>query len=858
MLRADQREEWLEEWLAELGALERAHADGVEGLPGATSFALGAIPHAVWTRTEGWTMDQLFQDLKYALRGLRRSPGFAFVAVLTLALGIGANGAIFSLVNGLVLRDPVGVHEPDRLVQVARSYASAPRWDNFSWPALKLIAEEDRAFEGVAGHRGQTFILGRGQDVERVAGSAVTGNYFDVLGVRPFVGRLLQEADEAADSDPVVVLSHALWQGRYGADAQLIGQTVPIGARPHVVVGVAPPGFVGIVNVGPRPELWVPATPVHLSTLSAERVELWGFSWIDGFARLRDDVTVGGARAAMESVSAQLQAASPNNGDMIVELEAGLGLDPETRRAARATSVVLLVIVGLVLLITCTNVANLFLARATARRGEVAVRQALGASRRRLLRQMITESSVLALLATALAAPLVALSGRLLPSLLPYNVAVSLSPDVRVYVALGITGLVAGLLFGAAPAWSSARGDAAKALRDAKATVDRSRTRLRDVLVVAQLALSLGLVSGTALLGRSVANASSADAGFDATGVLAGRVDLGLTGRYDDASGYALMRQLFDRARQEPGVRAATLASQVPLAGGHARASVRRPEDPDEFVEAEFTVVGPDYFATMGIPIVRGRALRGFDQEPEPVIVVNERLAEHFWPGEEPIGQVLERAEQEWRVVGVSGDVRLRSLRAQPNPAVYYPIDHAYDSWMALHIAGDGGRTPARASLSSIISSVDPELPTLAVYDLGRVQTESMGETRTIGVLVGAFAFLALILAAVGLYGLISFTASQRVRELGIRMALGARPSSLMTLVVGRGAVLSVLGVGLGVLVSLGLGGALEGLLYGVAPSSAPVLIVSAVVLLAAAAAASGIPAWKASRIDAASSLRSS
>lgn len=858
LLRADQREEWLEEWLAELRALNRAHADGVEGLPSAMSFALGAIPHGVWTRTEGWTVDRLFQDLKYAFRGFRRSPGFAFVAILTLALGIGANGAIFSLVNGLVLRDPAGVHQPDRLVQVARSYASAPRWDTFSWPALKLIAEEDGAFDGVAGHRGQTFILGRGQEVERVSGSAVTGNYFEVLGVPPMLGRLLQPADEAGDIDPVVVLSHALWQSRYGADPALIGQTIPIGARPHVVVGVAPPDFVGVVSVGARPELWVPATPVHLSMLSEGRQESWGFSWIDGFARLRDGVTLEGARAAMESVSAQLQAATPNNGDMIVELEAGLGLDPQSRRAAQATSVVLLVIVGLVLLITCTNVANLFLARATARRGEVAVRQALGASRRRLLRQMITESSVLALLATVLAVPLVALSGRLLPSLLPYNVAFSLSPDIGVYIALAATGLVAGLLFGAAPAWSSARGDAAQALRDSKATVDRSRTRLRDVLVVAQLALSLGLVSGTALLGRSVANASAADAGFDAAGVLAGRLDLDLTGRYDDATGYAFMRQLLDRARQEPGVRAATIASQVPLAGGHARASVRRPENPDDFFEAEYTVVGPGYFETMGIPIVRGRALGGFDEEPEPVVVVNERLAELFWPGEDAIGQMLERGGQEWRVVGVSADVRMRSLRAAPNPAVYYPIDHAYDSWMVLHIAGAGDRTPPTAALASIVGSIDPELPMLAVYDLGRVHVESMGETRTIGALVGAFALLALMLAAVGLYGLISFAASQRVRELGIRAALGARPSSLMTLVVGRGVVLSLLGVGLGVLVSIGLGGALEGLLFGVAPSSVPVLLVSALVMLAAAAVASGIPAWKAGRVDAASSLRGS
>ncbi|MDX1495736.1 MAG: ABC transporter permease, partial [Longimicrobiales bacterium] len=358
------RREWLEEWHAELAALMDAGGGRSRGLPSPVGFAMGAFPHALWMRTEGWTMESVFQDVRYAFRVLGRSPGFTAVAVLTLALGIGANGAIFSLVNGLVLKDPVGIQDPHRLVQIARSYDTDPRWDNFSYPAMQTIATEARALSGVAGYSPTAFILGDGVDTEQVAGQYVTGTYFPLLGVVPHRGRLLQPADDLRPGEhPVVVLSHALWTRRYGGDPGVVGETVQIGARPYDVVGVAPAGFAGVENIGAPPELFVPLMqdPGYRGELLFDE---WGASWIYLVGRLADTVTFQEAQASMSVVAGRRRAAAAVNAGIEVLLAPGVGLDPQDRREANQLSMILALIVGVVLLLTCTNVANLFLARA--------------------------------------------------------------------------------------------------------------------------------------------------------------------------------------------------------------------------------------------------------------------------------------------------------------------------------------------------------------------------------------------------------------------------------------------------------------------------------------------------------------
>jgi putative ABC transport system permease protein len=855
---ADRRQEWLGEWLGELGALSEARARGATGLPTPVGFAAGAIPHAMWMRTEGWSVDSVLQDLKYSARVLRRSPGFTTVAALTLALGIGANAAIFSLVNGLVLRHPAQVQQPERLVQIARSYEDAPRWDNFSWPALQTIRAEGRVFAGVAGYSSAAFALGRGVETEQVLGQQVTGNYFEVLGVTPHVGRLIQPSDDVEPgAHAVVVLSHALWERRYGADPEIVGDVVQIGAEPYAVIGVAPEGFTGVETIGSPPALFVP-TMQNGGYRGETLFDLWGASWIQVVGRLAEGVSIEEAQAAMSVVSARLREADSVNESIEVLLAEGVGLDPEERQEAGQVSAILAMIVGLVLLLTCTNVANLFLARASARRTEVGVRRAMGAGRGRLVRQLVTESSLLAVLATLLAVPIVMVAGDLLPALFPYRLSVSVGADARVYGFLVGIGLATGLLFGAAPAWAASRRDVAGVLRDGASTGGRTRTRMRDGLVVAQLGLSLGLVAGAALLGRSVLNARSADAGFDPAGLVAGTVDLFSSGRYDESTGTELYRSLLAEAERTPGVVSATLANQMPLVGGHSRATVRPAGREEPAFEAEYVVVGPRYFETLGIPLVRGRALGGLDGEPERVVVVNEALAAMYWPGEDAVGQELDGRGTTWRVVGVAGDVQMRSLRSRGNPAVYYPAAQDYSPLMVLHLRTERGAGIQPAAVRRMVAAVDPQLPVGSVTDLGAALTASMGETRTFGWLVGVFAALALALAAVGLYGLVSYGASQRVREIGIRMALGAEPESLVRLILGRGLAIGVLGVALGMVVAFGLGSALRGLLFGVTHTDPVVLGGAAALLMAAAGLAAWLPARRASRVDAAVSLRES
>jgi predicted permease len=804
---------------------------------------------------EGWTMDSITQDLRFAARVMRRSPGFTLVGALTLALGIGANGSIFSLVNGLLFRAPGGITEPERVVQLARSYEEDPRWDNFSWPAMELIADEARALSGVAGFSDTPFVIGRGAQTEQVVGQLVSGRYFEVLGVGPALGRLIQPADDVVPgAHPVVVLSHALWVRRFGSDPGVVGTTLHVGSAPYEIIGVAPEGFMGAESLGTAPLVWIPAM-MHQGFRDRLPFDQWGWSWIEVVGRLRDGVTVAEARASMEVVQTRLREADSLNEGILVLVGEGLGLEPAERAEATRTAQVLALIVILVLLLACTNVANLFLSRATSRKSEVGVRMALGAGRGRVARQLITESLGLALVATLLAAPLVVFAGRFLPVVFPYALSVSVGTDARVLLFLVVVGLVTGLVFGAAPAWVSSRRSVTDTLREGASTGGRTKTRLRDVLAVSQLGLSLGLVAGAAMLGRSVINANSADPGFQPDGLVAGFVDLLPTGRYDTETGRDLWARLVSAAADLPGVSAATLASQTPVVGGHSRSTVRPAGRDDIDYEAEYVVVGPDYFETMGIPIVRGRGLGGLDDEPERVVVVNEALAAMFWPGEDPVGRELDRGET-WRVVGVARDVQMRSLRAAARPAVYYPLSQVYSSFMALHVRGVGGATLDADRLRGLVESLDPELPVATVVAVREGIAASMGETRAIGFLVGASAALALVLAAVGLFGLVSYGASQRVRELGIRLALGARPGSLARLILARGITLAVMGVIAGLGIAFVLGKALEGLLFGISETDPATLALASGGLLLTAGIAAWLPARRAARVDAGVSLR--
>ncbi len=854
------RSDWLEEWVGELAALAERDRTGREGgYPGRWSFLLGALPHAAWTLKEEWTVDSVMQDVRYGLRILRRGPGFSLVAILTLALGIGANGAIFSLVNGLLLRSPPGVVEADRLVQIARSYDDAPRWDNWSWPAYRLIQEESDLLAGVAGFSPRTVVVGIGQETEPAGGEFVSGRYFGLLGIQPALGRVLGPMDEVAPgAHPVVVLSYTYWQQRFAGDPGVVGTTLQIGGASYEVVGVAQEGFVGVDATGSAPDLWLPAyqRPFSAGTESFQR---WGSSWFYLFGRLGPGVSYPAAEASMDRISMLLREASEINGEMRVLTAPGVGLSPEERAEARQITLLLAGIAFLVLLLTCANVGNLLLARATTRGMEMGVRQALGAGRLRLVRQLVTESVALALAAGAVTVPLLMWTGGLLDQLFPMALRVSLAPDLRVYLFLGGVALAAGFLFGAVPAWATARRDLAGTLRAAGTAGGRGKTRLRDLLVVGQLAISLGLVSGAALLGGSVLNANRPDPGFDPDNLMVGFINLFATGQYEGEAVVEFQDRLLAELEAIPGVTHAALAGQAPVLGGHARTTVRaadRPDDPEAQFEAEYNVVTPGYFETLGIPLVRGRLFREPAQEAEPVAIVNQALARLYWPGADAVGQELLRGEDRLRVVGVVADVQMRSLRAPANPGVYYPHHQEVEAYMVPHVRFRGGAAAVRAGLQGAVAAVDPQVPITRITELKPGLAASLAETRTFGVVVSIFAALALVLSVVGLYGLISYGVAQRSREMGIRLALGAQGGRLVGLVLRRGLVLSVLGLVAGLGVAFGMGKALEGVLFGVTPGNPVALVASGALLLAAGTLAAWIPARRASRVDAAVSLK--
>lgn len=514
----------------------------------------------------------------------------------------------------------------------------------------------------------------------------------------------------------------------------------------------------------------------------------------------------------------------------------------------------------MVLLLTCASVGNLFLARAATRETEMGVRQALGAGRARLVRQLLTESLVVALAAAAVAVPLVRGAGEPLPAFLPVSVVVSLTPDLRVYLLLAAVGVAAGLLFGAAPAWSLARRDTSRTLREGGTTGGPARTRLRDALVVAQLSISLGLVSGAALLGQSVLNAQRTDPGFDPDNLLVGFLNLHATGRYELDEMAAFQERLLREMETIPGVARAALASQAPVLGGHARSSVTaadRPDDPAASFEAEYTVVTPGYFETLGIPLLGGRTFGQPPQEPEGVVVVNEALARRYWPGEEAVGKELLRREERMRVVGVVGNVQMRSLRAPPNPGVYYPFHQMPEGYLAVHLRVAGAPSAAIPALRRAVSAVDPEIPVTGVTELREGLARSLSETRMFGAVVAVFAGLAMVLSLLGLYGLVSYGVAQRSRELGIRLALGAGGPALVRMVLARAGKLAGLGLVLGIGAALAVGRGLEGVLFGVEPTNPWALGAASAVLVLSALLAAWIPARRASRVDAAVSLRS-
>lgn len=819
----------------------------------------------------------LVHDLRYALRTLRRNPGFALAAALTLALGIGANTTIFSVINAVLLRPRAEVREPDRLVQVYTSDYSGPWYGASSYADYLDFRAGAAGLSGIAAFAPSPINFSTGGAASRVWGEEVSGNYFTVLGVRPALGRTFApDVDRARGAKPVAVLSYALWQRAFGADYGVVGREVRVNGYPFTVIGVAPPHFSGSIR-GVQADIWVPYVMRGVLSLGAGGtqgdVELMrrGDRGLFIIGRLAPGATLATVQASFDVIARRLHEAYPQYwSDMHEEPRAITLLSerdsrvlPQLRGAVVGFFALLMTVVGLMLLICCANVANLLLARAASRRSELSIRLALGAARGRLVRQLLTETAVIALLGGAVGLLIAKWAMGLLMAFkppLPVPVALDISLDGRVLAFTALVTAFTGFIAGAAPALGAARLDLVSSLKGSTSGSGgrRRRPALRNVLVVSQVATCVILLTMAGLLLRSLRAAQNADLGFDPSGIAVFSMELGSQG-YSEARGRAFYDDLLGRVVSHPGVRAASLAESTPLGLAYSRRGVGvEGYQPERGEELEFgaNIVGPGYFGVMFIPLERGREFTARDRAGSlPVAIVNQSFARRFWPGEDPIGKRIQVGDQPREVIGIAHDSKTRSLNESPAPFFYLPYLQRYQPKMTLEVRSARGAAVIIPVVRREIAVLDRDLP---------VQSGTMEEAlglsllpqRAGATLLGIFSALGLVLASIGLYGVVAYAVAQRTRELGIRVALRAESSDIYRVVLGHGAKLTVLGLVIGIVAALMLARLARGVLFGVSPADPLTLSSVAAILAAVALMASYIPARRATRVDPLTALR--
>ncbi|MCM2257998.1 MAG: ABC transporter permease [Vicinamibacteria bacterium] len=811
-------------------------------------------------------MDTLLQDLRYAARQLLRSPGFTLVATLSLGLGIGANATIFTWMDAVLFQPFPAVPEQHRLVSFD-TVNSAGEPISTSWPDFRDFKAQSRSLVLWASEE-RAMSLVWGGVAERAWGVLVSGDYFDALGVRAIAGRTFTpEESRVPDTHPVIVLSHGYWQRRFAGRPEVVGQAVTLNNRAFTIVGIAPEGFVGS-SVGLRYDFFAPMM-MQKALLEGDRLELRGHRWLSVAGRLKPGATLEQAQAEARTIAAALAQAYPRNNEGMTAAVGPLWLSRGgAARAMRPLLFVLMAVVAAVLLIACANLANLLLARALGRGREIAIRLSLGAGRARVVRQLLTESALLALLGAG-AGILVAYwsTGLFMFFAPPADLPIGLNAavDLRAFgFALALGGLTA-IVFGMTPALAASRPDVIAVLRDGAATLTggRGRTRLKNGLVVVQVALALVLLVGAGLLVRALRSGEAFATGFDTDRVLLASVDLFPNG-YDRERGLAFYAAAQQALAELPAVESASLAQRVPLALGGTNSSgfqfegyTPRDDDPAQIYT---NLVGASYLKTIGIPLREGRDFAAEDRAGQlPVAIVNEVVAERYWPGQSPLGRRLRPGGDTWlTVVGVAKNTRLRSLDERPLPMVYMPIGQQYTSAaVALHVrAREGDPAGLAPAVTEALRRLDPALPVFGVRTLREATSAATYPQRMASTLLTAFGALALALATLGLYGVLAWAVGQRRREMGIRLALGGRRRDVFVMVVREGLGLATLGIGCGLLGAFGLARALGRLLLGVSPAD-PVTYASVVLLLGTAAAvACAIPARRAAATEPATALR--
>ena len=792
----------------------------------------------------------VLRDTRYALRQLARTPGFTFVAILTLALGIGATSAIFSVVYGVLLR-PLAYPHPDSLVRV---HEVLQKFGRFSVAPATFLdwRAQNTVFERIAAINTTGATLVGAGGAERISGGLGFLGPFDLLQIAPALGRTFRPEEEAMGKDTVVILSHGMWQRRFGGDPAILGQPITLSGVPMTVIGVMPAGFAFMPGV----EFW---RPLALGPKPSR-----GGHFLGVLARLKPGVTIEQAGAEIKGISERLAlqypAASANESAEVV------GLHDSVVAGVRPALLTLLSAVGVVILIACANVANLLLVRASVRSKEIAIRTALGAGRGRLVLQMLSESMVLALAGGSVGVLLAYLAIRPIQTLSAGSIprAGDVWIDGSVLLFSLVVSIATGILFGLAPAWQASRSTIGSVLKEGgRSSTSASGRWLRSALLVGEVAMSIVLLVGAALLLRSFSRLTNVDPGFRPEHVLAFRVALPGTTYPEDQHRIGFFSKLLERLDGLPDVTSAGMIQTLPMRGDNILSFTiqGRPQPkPNEEPSANYRVVSPKYFEAVGIPLLRGRALSDRDGAQAPkVALVDQKFVDRHFPTEDPIGKGIDignGTDGYYEIVGVVGSVRDASLEQPPGPTMYTPFDHDTYSgmWVVARTAGDP--TSLSAAVRQTVQSIDPTLPAFAMTPLATVVSDSVAQRRFSVLLLGVFASIALFLSAVGLYGVVAYTVSQRTQEIGLRVAIGAQRSDVMRLVVGGGLRLAVIGVVLGVVCALSLAELVSTMLYEVTPFDPASYAATALVLLAVAALACYVPARRAMRVDPIVALR--
>lgn len=808
-------------------------------------------------------MGSLLQDVRYGIRMLLKNPGFTVIAVLTLALGIGGNATVFSWIRGTLLHPIPAVAESSRLVALETVMPNGA-YRTSSYPDYRDYSEQNQVFSGMIGFELLPVNMswnGHAQD-QRVWGEIVTENFFDVLGVRAARGQVFHAKDAGAQNgDPYIVLGNNFWRRQFNADPGIVGRTIEINLRSFTVIGVAPAGFQGTI-VGIAADYWVPMM-MQPVVLPGENLQQRSPTFVHLMGKLKPGVTLGQAQANISTIAQHLAQEYPGSDRGISMTVSPVWKAHYGAQDILLSGLIFLCIVALlVLLIACANIANLLLARATGRRREIAIRSAVGASRARLLRQFLIENLLLALAGGAGGILISLWSVNLLMSFLPgsylpFGLDVGVDGEVLAFtVALSV---ITGVIFGSAPAWRSASPNLVSSLKESgrSSSAGTQHGRLRNLLVVSEMVLALVLLIGAGLLIRSLKNVQTASPGFNPNQMLLAAFDLRTSG-YTNGTSHAFYDNLLRRIRALPGVESASMEQYVPLwfygrgtttLGNHSIEGYT--PAPNEDMNTDFNIVGPNYFSTMQIPVVSGREFTEQDREGAPgVIIVNETMAHHFWPGQNALGHRVQVWGDSRTIVGVVKDIKYHTMTERPESFLYFPS--LQEGETASNVIIRTSRNPAALlpSVREAAKSANANVMVLQAGEVSNLLYISLFSYRTAAALSATLGALGLLLAALGIYGVLAYSVSQRTHEIGVRMALGAQPRDVLRLVLSQGGKLVISGIVIGLAACFGITRLMSSLLFGVSATDPATFIGVSVLIVAVALAASYFPARRAMRLD--------